>query len=807
MAGFMGMYNNSRSGAFDKDPEYDASRYQYGGYAGGAQNERANLRSDEGAVEERAAPQMQGTQLNQGDSDQSRGFQMGSLASLQATANGQGPSAAVNLAQQNADRAARAQVSAAGSVRGGPGAQASAYRYAAGNAAQQAADQNQGIQAQRANEIATAQGQLANAATATRGQDLNAATTNAQLGENTQQQNQNAQLQQTGMNDARAQQYEQLQEGVNQDQLKANLEQQQLEQQNRIASNQLNEKTNQSNVDTNKGLFDTVLGLGQGVVGGAGKAIGSLFSSDPNAKLPVGGSLAALGLGGMPSDNGGTVDIGGKGYMSSADILGGASGLAGGGMHGMVNGGGVTGGAVNLGNDGMMPSDENEKEVPQTFGVDEDRSSPTFREWLGRSAKGVPEDGYQPKGGAITTGGSKKSDEPGFLVAITDGIANAHPYDRNPEVAKGVAGAPRGYANGRAAPEEDTVSWSKPSTWAVNQKGGKSLPSSEGQAPGTEDWNRYGASAKPGDEPNWNRGGEIAKPGEGPGVFESILGGIANAHPFYAVPQRDTTTSDEEAKVAAAAVRGAVRGATDSKGGAAGKVTSAAEDHKAASEASAKELMYAPLVMSPEQSAVFGGFRAGHALWHKADELATRADDEEGEPKKAPPPEFSGPLSAELGASLNASRGAGLAKVYGEPGTSAYIPSSRPEHEEPTWADRVRSFFTSDQSTKEGFEQVPDREMAAAMRSMKPAVYAYKPDYTPPDQYTGEVNVGPMANAMARNPVARTAIVEDPSTGLLAIDKGKAERVIMGSLASLQHQIDDLEPARKKRRSDAVASR
>jgi hypothetical protein len=104
--------------------------------------------------------------------------------------------------------------------------------------------------------------------------------------------------------------------------------------------------------------------------------------------------------------------------------------------------------------------------------------------------------------------------------------------------------------------------------------------------------------------------------------------------------------------------------------------------------------------------------------------------------------------------------------------------------------------------------------MASAMRSMKPAIYAYKSEYTPPDQSAGEVNIGPMANAMARNPVARTAIVRDDNTGMLAIDKGKAEKIIMGSLASLQHQIDDIDHdvprairARKRRGDDAEASR
>jgi hypothetical protein len=92
-----------------------------------------------------------------------------------------------------------------------------------------------------------------------------------------------------------------------------------------------------------------------------------------------------------------------------------------------------------------------------------------------------------------------------------------------------------------------------------------------------------------------------------------------------------------------------------------------------------------------------------------------------------------------------------------------------------------------------GFDKMPDRSMAGAMRSMEPAPYAYKPEYAQASgQAPGEVNVGPMANKMAKDPVARTAITRDPETGLLAIDKDKGLKVVMGSLASLQDQMDDI---------------
>jgi hypothetical protein len=49
---------------------------------------------------------------------------------------------------------------------------------------------------------------------------------------------------------------------------------------------------------------------------------------------------------------------------------------------------------------------------------------------------------------------------------------------------------------------------------------------------------------------------------------------------------------------------------------------------------------------------------------------------------------------------------------------------------------------------------------------------------------------------MARDPIASTAIVKDPNTGLLAIDKDKALKLAMGSLAVLAEDVEDLK--RKK---------
>lgn len=80
--------------------------------------------------------------------------------------------------------------------------------------------------------------------------------------------------------------------------------------------------------------------------------------------------------------------------------------------------------------------------------------------------------------------------------------------------------------------------------------------------------------------------------------------------------------------------------------------------------------------------------------------------------------------------------------------------------------------------------------LAESNRSMSASSYKYKEGLGPPEQVPGEVNVGPMADNMAADDVARTAIKREPDTGLLMIDKDKGLKLVMGGLASLQKQVD-----------------
>jgi hypothetical protein len=85
--------------------------------------------------------------------------------------------------------------------------------------------------------------------------------------------------------------------------------------------------------------------------------------------------------------------------------------------------------------------------------------------------------------------------------------------------------------------------------------------------------------------------------------------------------------------------------------------------------------------------------------------------------------------------------------------------------------------------------------LANAARSMTGSEYEYKDRFTPPDQAPGEKNVGPMANNMAQDPVARNIVKRDPSVDLpgggLVLDQGKMVKTLGAIVADLQRQQDE----------------
>lgn len=91
--------------------------------------------------------------------------------------------------------------------------------------------------------------------------------------------------------------------------------------------------------------------------------------------------------------------------------------------------------------------------------------------------------------------------------------------------------------------------------------------------------------------------------------------------------------------------------------------------------------------------------------------------------------------------------------------------------------------------------------MAAANRSMEPKVYEYKDGFAQKEgQELGDVNVGPIAQKMKKDPVAATVIVDDPESGMLGIDKAKGLKLVMGGLADLQRQVDGLSGKKKEKK-------
>jgi hypothetical protein len=116
-------------------------------------------------------------------------------------------------------------------------------------------------------------------------------------------------------------------------------------------------------------------------------------------------------------------------------------------------------------------------------------------------------------------------------------------------------------------------------------------------------------------------------------------------------------------------------------------------------------------------------------------------------------------------------------------------------HQEDQYQAARRPSMPSDERTKTHVHD--ESPMADANRSMAPSVYAYKPGFAEDEgQHEGEKNVGPMAQNMERDPIAGTAIVKRPD-GMLAIDKDKGLKLVMGGLSDLQNQLDSLKKERR----------
>lgn len=91
--------------------------------------------------------------------------------------------------------------------------------------------------------------------------------------------------------------------------------------------------------------------------------------------------------------------------------------------------------------------------------------------------------------------------------------------------------------------------------------------------------------------------------------------------------------------------------------------------------------------------------------------------------------------------------------------------------------------------------------MAASNRALAAQPYEYKPENAARNgQAPGEQNVGPMAQNMASDPVARTAVETDPQTGTMVLNRDKLAKVTAGGVADLQQQVDQLKASLMARR-------
>jgi hypothetical protein len=83
--------------------------------------------------------------------------------------------------------------------------------------------------------------------------------------------------------------------------------------------------------------------------------------------------------------------------------------------------------------------------------------------------------------------------------------------------------------------------------------------------------------------------------------------------------------------------------------------------------------------------------------------------------------------------------------------------------------------------------------VADANRAQEGSAYSYKPAFAAQaGQAPGETNIGPMAQTMATDPVASTAVKQDPASGMLMLDKDKLMKLQSAGIGSLQRQVDQL---------------
>jgi hypothetical protein len=763
-------------------------RMGFGGVENGGQRFSERSQGLGFDAQKRGAYQSDFTQSNQ-----ARGHQEGGLGLLQGAAAGTAPSQAAIEARLAGERARAGNVSMAGSVKGGPGARVAAMRAAmAGNAGagQQIAAQ---ASAARAGEMAQARGQYAQAAAATRGLDLEA--------QKVQQQNE---LFQRGANDAQQRFFEQQATGIQTQDQNNQLQQQQL------ASNNWSQGRAATMADESFGFSKDMTwakagaGAAQGGLGAAAGAIGG-GSPDPNATsdaaaknlVPM-GSLASLSNPSFDRLSGGGMDVLGslKAHSNFAtqyqrDPSG-----------------------------GMMRSDMVSKEPRNImYSPGEIKNAESFVN-------------QQRKAGAYA--------QPD-MTPIPAPTQQAPAYEPAPWLTQEMSrddGIRYGYFN-----EHDDA---KPIQSAAEADYAKHFDIDAAKADAAKADNRKEAAKIQAGFAKDKPGGGLAL-----GSLAGILGGFSGAPTMRSdmTSKNEVMYSDDKTKLAAAFEAGKVAALApkDGKPVIGGKVTDAIKSatgkdaqklHDVAQNAAVGSTpVTAPLAaLGPAQDAAA---KAIHDAQRGKPDPTARRDAEDAAIDvgyaAAAGPVF-GNIATRIARSDEKAKNVidldetSMRDGSSDPRTNSFDKTFRRDTKADQRAVKKR---VQDNAAKEadkmiasmqagmdkgpsarsedlqddapdlskaadrakGAGAIPDAAMYSAMKSMRPSLYSYKPPFTPPEQKVGEVQAGPMANPMAKDPVAGTAIEREPSTGLLAIDKDKALKLTMGSLAVLA---EDLEAMKRK---------
>jgi hypothetical protein len=101
-----------------------------------------------------------------------------------------------------------------------------------------------------------------------------------------------------------------------------------------------------------------------------------------------------------------------------------------------------------------------------------------------------------------------------------------------------------------------------------------------------------------------------------------------------------------------------------------------------------------------------------------------------------------------------------------------------------------------DEGEVDDFE--PERSAVAdANRAMRGEPYAYRPEYTPPNERSGQPHFGFMAQNLEKSPVSATAVEEGPD-GMKRVDRDRMLQVVAAGVADLQRQQDETRLALRK---------